>query len=316
MFLLHLHQVHALLHNVPAMRVNVRQGETHQLESSHHQAHTLLHNVPTVRVNVRQGETHHNLQVNALSNLIEDRLNAFLAGPSNLARPPSPPPIRREQAPAQHNAVQDRAPCMSSKAVSGRFLIFVTGSRRHQRNGLIGVARQPYQDPLAQHDLMQMDVECVHCRALHWVDEKLASSSKDSPKFGTCCNHGRIRLAPLLAPPQPLLSFFVDLDIRAKEFRENIRLYNSALSFTSLGVKPDHSLNNGGGPYVFRVHGVLYHLSGSLLPAHSEPPIYAQLYIHDPRAALSARMDRNPSCRIDTMEALQNMLSATHRYAT
>jgi hypothetical protein len=181
--------------------------------------------------------------------------------------------------------------------------------------GLLGVARRPYQDPPRRHDLGRMDIECHECGALHWMAERISTSSKRSPKFGMCCNHGRVKLQALPEPPQPLRSFLMDGDIQAREFRENIRLYNSALSFTSLGVKPDTTLNNGGGPYVFRVHGVLYHLSGSLLPPRGMPPAYAQLYIHDPRTALTARIERNPTCRPDTMEALQTMLIASHRYA-
>lgn len=89
-------------------------------------------------------------------------------------------------------------------------------------------------------------------------------------------------------------------------------LYNSALSFTSLGANIDGSLNTGRGPYVFHVHGVLYHLSRSLLPSPGTLPAYAQLYIHDSQAALDQQMQRNPNCHRDTMEALQNMLIQSH----
>ena len=47
----------------------------------------------------------------------------------------------------------------------------------------------------------------------------------------------------------------------------------------------------GGGPYVFKVHGSLSHRAGSLLPAPNQPPVYAQLYIYDPDDALTYRMD-------------------------
>ncbi|KAF7826476.1 uncharacterized protein G2W53_017640 [Senna tora] len=43
-------------------------------------------------------------------------------------------------------------------------------------------------------------------------------------------------------------------------------------AFTSMGGKIDHSVNNGKGPYVFRLHGQNMHLLGSLPPCDEEPP--------------------------------------------
>ncbi|KAF8487095.1 hypothetical protein DFH94DRAFT_791182 [Russula ochroleuca] len=121
-------------------------------------------------------------------------------------------------------------------------------------------------------------------------------------------------LPTLQQPPATLCSLFTAEDAQAKEFRGNIREYNSALSFTSLGVKLDRAMLRGGGPYVFRLHGVMYHLSGSLLPEPGNIPIYPQLYIVDPRSALAHHMKSNPLHCTDTMELLQNLLNANHRY--
>jgi hypothetical protein len=160
-----------------------------------------------------------------------------------------------------------------------------------------------------------MDAICRFCGALHWLAERTSNSSKRSPKFGTCCNHGKVILPPLHEPPPALRGLLTAQDSEAKEFREHIREYNSALSFTSLGVKPDKSILNGRGPYVFRLHGVLYHLSGSLLPEPGDTPKYAQLYIHDPQSALNHRMTNNPDRSPTTMQLLQTMLRSNHRYA-
>ena len=177
-------------------------------------------------------------------------------------------------------------------------------------------ARRPYEEPITRHDLGSMDVTCSHCGALHWLSERRVDSSKQHPVFGTCCNSGKVMLATLRDPPPALRALFVAQDAQAIEFQSNIREYNSALSFTSLGVKPDRTmLLRGGGPYVFRLHGVLYHLSGSLLPEPGNVPIYSQLYIHDARTALRHRMKNNPSLRADTMQALQTLLNVHHRYA-
>ena len=75
----------------------------------------------------------------------------------------------------------------------------------------------------------------------------------------------------------------------SSDFKKDIRAYNAALAFTSLGVKLDRSVATGTGPYSFRIHGELCHLAGSLLPAEGEDPRYAQLYIHNPANALAIR---------------------------
>ncbi|XP_018503801.2 uncharacterized protein LOC103950741 [Pyrus x bretschneideri] len=52
-------------------------------------------------------------------------------------------------------------------------------------------------------------------------------------------------------------------------------------SFTSMGAKVDHSINDGSSPYIFKISGQVCHLMGSLLPADNESPKFAQLYIYD-----------------------------------
>ena len=126
-----------------------------------------------------------------------------------------------------------------------------------------------------------MDIHCPHCDALHWRDECTSKSRIDHLEFGMCCAHGKIKLSTLRIPPQPLYNLFTSNSLLAKEFRTNIVQYNAALAFTSLGVKVDQSIV-GHGPSVFRIHGELRHLSGSLLPEESEPPSYSQLYVYDP----------------------------------
>jgi len=70
----------------------------------------------------------------------------------------------------------------------------------------------------------------------------------------------------------------------------------------------------GGGPYVFKVHGFLSHWAGSLLPAPNQPPVYAQLYIYDPDDALTYCMDNPHNVSLDRtiMTDLQDMLHCHH----
>ncbi|KAF7968482.1 hypothetical protein HWV62_30509 [Athelia sp. TMB] len=177
------------------------------------------------------------------------------------------------------------------------------------------LARQPYREPAVRHQLEQMDISCSHCGALHWIDERTSSSSRRSPEFGACCDHGQVQLGALERPPHALRQLYLGTSQQGREFLENIRQYNAALAFTSLGVEQDNGVNIGPGPYVFRIHGVLCHRAGSLLPPQGRSPTYAQLYIHDPRAALQYRISRNGNLRADTLELLQDVISTSHYYA-
>lgn len=176
-------------------------------------------------------------------------------------------------------------------------------------------ARRPYREPTGRHDLGYMDQPCLHCGALHWIDERLTASSVASPAFSSCCGNGQVRLEPLQDPPDALRQLFLSDTPESREFLENIRQYNAAFAFTSLGVKQDLAINTGFGPYIFRIHGELCHRAGSLLPTPGQTPSYAQLYIHDPRAALEHRTRRNSNLRADTMQIIQDVLTASHHYA-
>jgi len=52
-------------------------------------------------------------------------------------------------------------------------------------------------------------------------------------------------------------------------------------AMTSMGEKVDRTVNDGNGPYVFRLNGQNHHLIGSLLPVEGSKPKFAQLYIFD-----------------------------------
>ena len=172
---------------------------------------------------------------------------------------------------------------------------------------LFCVARHPVPDTLAVNDVGFMDRRCNFCDALHWLDERVSSSTIRHPDFGMCCGHGKIKLASLRIPPQLLYNLYTGDSPESKEFRTNIVQYNAALAFTSLGVKVDDSLQ-GRGPPVFRIQGELRHLSGSLLPEESARPCYSQLYIYDPHMAYQHRISRNENLSLNTMRILQRIM--------
>lgn len=85
---------------------------------------------------------------------------------------------------------------------------------------------------------------------------------------------------------------------------------------TSLGVKVDRSVNEGGrGPPTFRIHGELRHRLSSLTPGNGDSPVYAQLYVYGPHEALEHRMPRNMTLDPFVMECLQTLILTHHRWA-
>ena len=173
---------------------------------------------------------------------------------------------------------------------------------------------RPYQEPAHRHYLGPMTVECPKCHALHFMSERLTHSSNANPRFGMCCLQGQISLPPLSEPPQQLHRLLTSSAPRAQKFRENIRQYNIAFAFTSVGVDIDHTILDGRGPYSFRMHGGLYHKMGALQQTDGRRPSYAQLYIYDQQAALAFRNTRNANLDHVVMGELQEMLNAVNPF--
>ena len=172
----------------------------------------------------------------------------------------------------------------------------------------------PQIPPVERHSLGPMNLQCPYCHALHFKAEKLSSSTRNDLKFGTCCLTGQIDLPPFPPAPRLLRDLFDGTSPHSADFKKNIRQYNTAFAFTSVGVKVDQSVLNGSGPFSFRISGELRHLSGALLPPAGEAPIYAQLYIHDPQEQLAYREGRNDNLSPTVMTIIQGILTQSHPY--
>ena len=127
---------------------------------------------------------------------------------------------------------------------------------------------------------------------------------------GLCCQSGKVKLvAPAL--PNDLYELFTSNSDEAKEFQQNIRLYNSIFSFTSFGVTLDKDLASGKkGVYTFRAQGQIYHDLPSLVPVDGNPR-FLQLYFYDNRNELQNRMKAVENAKLseETMKKLMNILA-------
>ena len=138
------------------------------------------------------------------------------------------------------------------------------------------------------YDLGAMQVPCLSCEALHWLEERTSASSVQDPQFTLCCLNGDAQLPEFRPLPAFLYQLLHDLTAPARHFRTKLRAYNSAFAFTSLDCTPSDRGARGPGVQVFQIHGALYHRSGPLAAPDGSLPRYAQLYFYDLHYAADA----------------------------
>jgi hypothetical protein len=152
-----------------------------------------------------------------------------------------------------------------SSPISTRSATALATSRR-LRQSLKPLACRPltpwaHTMPTERHSLSAFDKVCQFCRALHWIEEQIDASSIAHPQYSSCCERGTISLPSFEDPPEPLYSLLaapqskLSPELNAKldheSFHVNIRNYNNALAFTSLGVAVDHSVWGPKGIHTF-----------------------------------------------------------------
>lgn len=185
---------------------------------------------------------------------------------------------------------------------------------KHARN--VVVARLSAR---GRHNLGAMDVRCTYCHAYHWLDERKKGSAVGTPKFGSCCREGKVEIALPKRPPPLLWQLFTNNHPLSANFFQNIRQFNSALAFVSMGTDRVEEQPPGHGPYVYKIGGSVYHRSGDLEPRPGNPPRYAQLYIYDSHVEAAnhrSANSNNSACDRGLMRELTGLLHQTHRYAT
>jgi hypothetical protein len=166
---------------------------------------------------------------------------------------------------------------------------------------------------LRRHTLGNMTYKCSKCGAMMWLDERINKSTR-LPEFSTCCAKGKVILPSLQELPPPLNTLLTETDPRSCTFRKNIRMYNSALSFTSIGAKIDQHITGTSGIYTFRIHGEMYHRIGPLLPDSEAQPQFAQIYIYDTDHEIQNRSNIISGLDPSILAELQQMLHDINPY--
>ena len=163
----------------------------------------------------------------------------------------------------------------------------------------------------------QYDIQLLRVSGKFWAGEKLSGSTKSCYKFSLCCGEGKVVLLPVAPHPELLMHLLTATDPRGRAFREQIRAYNNVLAFASLGANLDKGLANAKrGVYTFRIHGVMYHRIGRLMPNEGEAPAFAQIYIHDGTAdaEVANRQCHLGDAVLPELKGLQHMLHEVNPY--
>ncbi|GKC73843.1 DNA helicase [Tanacetum coccineum] len=158
-------------------------------------------------------------------------------------------------------------------------------------------------------DIGDCQWSCEHCKAKFWYGERLKGYSKDQqPHYHKCCSGGKVVLENEREPPEYIKLLFGD-----RNFLDHIRVYNHMFSMTSFGARVDESINNGRGPYVFKISGQIYHWISTLCPFVGDPPRFLQLYIYDTENEVANRMrhfggTQSAGLNEHTVEGLMHLL--------
>ena len=135
---------------------------------------------------------------------------------------------------------------------------------------------------------------CDSCDAYRWPGESKSN----------CCSGGKIlkSVMPYQKPPDVLCNLLQD-----KDFIKNIKEYNNALAFASLGIDkaPEAGPN-------FKILGKLHHKIGSIGAPVDGKPKFAQLYFYDQENETKNRLNvQTKKLKPKIINILQEML---HRY--
>jgi hypothetical protein len=111
---------------------------------------------------------------------------------------------------------------------------------------------------------------------------------------------------------QLLRKLLTEQNSRERDFRQNIRSFNSALTFTFVNYKADpriaNRLNSDREFVVFQIQEELYHLQESLHSIANNTFAFAQLFFYDSNEAIATRNAQHSQLNEQLLRLLTNML--------
>lgn len=205
----------------------------------------------------------------------------------------------------QRDSVEQRSQRLENRVLAMRNL---RRTRAIPTNAMKEIALNAFENEseVSEHYCGSLTSICSECFAKHFETEPFnnRTSTDESGNvirlktFTKCCRNGQIKLESHPEYPEPLLTLMKKTNDTGKNFMENIRSINSSFAFASMGAKLDTP--KGYGPYCFRIHGQVYHRTGTLHPADGELRQYAQLYILDTEEANAERAKHYANANVNT----------------
>ncbi|XP_078435043.1 uncharacterized protein LOC144706046 [Wolffia australiana] len=168
------------------------------------------------------------------------------------------------------------------------------------------------------HFLRVMNASCASCDAKFWIQERKPGTSQQNPLFHLCCGDGKITLPTFPNQPSLLLELLQGTTEESKHYRNFIRAYNSAFSFTSSGANFDRTLADiCVGVYTYRIQGAVYHqISNALLPPAGHAPSFAQIYIYDTDYQIERRCSIFPDLHHRILEKIHYCLNVANPFVS
>ena len=163
----------------------------------------------------------------------------------------------------------------------------------------------------------RMTHQCTACGALMFKDEHSKNSLRDGSKqtFSLCCAHGNVEIPPVKEPPDMLKALLTGRTQRYRDFRTNIRAYNSSLAFASMCLTGKEYNFKTNGPYCYRINGQVYHKVSQMLPENGNAPGFSQIYIYEKEHELDNHMNAFSTLDKSLLKDLQDMIKDINPYA-
>ncbi|RZC03256.1 hypothetical protein D0Y65_018084 [Glycine soja] len=112
-------------------------------------------------------------------------------------------------------------------------------------------ANEPAINREGYSDLGDQLMQCSHCNANMWYDERISKCARTTnPRFSLCCGGGKVELPLLQNPPKYLYQLLYDHDTSdSKNYQQNIRTYNMMFAFTSAENEVQNRINAISSPH-------------------------------------------------------------------
>jgi hypothetical protein len=151
-----------------------------------------------------------------------------------------------------------------------------------------------------------------HCEVLHWISKRRRNTSLQTSRWESCCKEDDVILSSLRDFSQLLRELLIEQNSRERDFRQHIRSFNFAFTFTFVNYKANsriaNRLNSDRESVVFQIQKELYHLQKSLQSFSNNTFAFAQLFFYDSNETTAKRNAHHSHLNRQLLRLLTNML--------